>query len=237
MVVGGPAAATSVRTRRSDERTPLDAADLAAQLRLPHGPAARAIAESMNRSNGALNHAANRLLAVGAGEQVLEIGPGNAAFVADLLQAPGSRYLGIELSPAMVEAGTAQLAARGLGTRAQLQLGDVHALDLADARIDAALAVNLLYFWPTLSIPLAELARVLRPGGRLCVAFGDAGFMRTLPFTAQGFHLHSLADVDLGLRSAGFAVTGWRAHREQGPGNDGRTVEKLFHLLLARRLR
>ncbi|WP_256777226.1 MULTISPECIES: class I SAM-dependent methyltransferase [unclassified Stenotrophomonas] len=208
---------------------------LAAQLRRPHGDHALPVAESMNRSNGALNHAAIALLAVAANEQVLEIGPGNAAFAGELLRAPGSRYLGVEVSAEMVTAARDRLGAAGLEGRASVAFGDVHALELDDACIDAALAVNTLYFWEDPAVPLAELARVLRPGGRLCVAFGDAAFMRTLPFTAYGFHLHALAEVERALRSSGLRVCGWRSHREQGASNDGRVVDKHFHLLLARR--
>ena len=208
---------------------------LAAQLRHPHGEYALAVAESMNRSNGALNHAAIALLAVAAHEQVLEIGPGNAAFAGELLRAPGSHYLGVDVSAPMVEAAQRRLDADGLRDRAVVRLGSVEALAMDDACIDAALAVNTLYFWDDPGIALAELARVLRPGGRLCLAFGDAGFMRTLPFTAHGFHLHELAEVEQALRSSGLRVCGWRSHRETGTSNDGRPVEKHFHLLLARR--
>lgn len=208
---------------------------LAAQLRHPHGEHALAVAESMNRSNGALNHAAIALLAVAAHQCVLEIGPGNAAFAADLLRAPGSRYLGVDVSADMVDAAQARLAAAGLASRASVQLGDAQALDLPDACVDAVLAVNTLYFWPDLRTPLTELARVLRPGGRLCLAFGDAAFMRSLPFTAHHFHLYDLAEVEQALRVSGLQVCGWRSHREMGTSNDGRAVEKHFHLLLARR--
>lgn len=212
----------------------LDARSLAAQLRQPHGDAALAVAESMNRSNGALNQAAIALLAVSAREQVLEIGPGNAAFAPLLLQADGSRYLGIELSQAMVEAGNQQLARTGLADRASLRHGDALALPLADASVDAALTVNTLYFWPRLAPVLDELARVLRRGGRLCLAFGDAAFMRTLPFAAD-FQLHELEAVERALRVSGFAVYAWRSHREAATGNDGQLREKHFHLLLAHR--
>ena len=52
----------------------LDARTLAAQLRQPHGEAALAVGESMNRSNGALNQAAIALLAdVGQGRQRVAI--------------------------------------------------------------------------------------------------------------------------------------------------------------------
>lgn len=212
----------------------LDARTLAAQLRQPHGEAALAVGESMNRSNGALNQAAIALLAVAPGEQVLEIGPGNAAFAPLLLQASGSRYVGVELSRAMVDAGNRHLAASGLAGRAVLREGDAHALPLADACVDAAVAVNTLYFWPNLAPVLDELARVLHRGGRLCLAFGDAGFMRSLPFAAD-FELHDLDAVELALRVSGFSVTAWRSHRECTAGNDGQQREKHFHLLLARR--
>jgi SAM-dependent methyltransferase len=209
--------------------------DLAAQLRHPHGEHALAVAESMNRSNGDLNRAAIALLSVTAGEQILEIGPGNAAFAPDLLRAPHSAYVGVDVSAAMVDAGNALLVACGLQDRADVRLGDAHALPLDSGCVDAALAVNTLYFWDELKFAFAELARVLRPGGRLCLAFGDAAFMRTLPFAAHGFHLHELAEVEQALRSAGLTVQAWRAHHESGRSNDGRAVSKHFHLLLARR--
>lgn len=129
----------------------LDASTLAAQLRQPHGDAALAVADSMNRSNSALNLAAIGLLSVAAGEHILEIGPGNAAFAPQLMQAPGSQYLGVELSAAMVEAGNQRLASAGLGDRAAMRLGDAHALPVDEASVDAALAVNTLYFWPNLA--------------------------------------------------------------------------------------
>jgi len=144
--------------------------DLAAQLRHPHGEHALAVAESMNRSNGDLNRAAIALLSVTAGEQILEIGPGNAAFAPDLLRAPHSAYVGVDVSAAMVDAGNALLVACGLQDRADVRLGDAHALPLDSGCVDAALAVNTLYFWDELKFAFAELARVLRPGGQLwCV--------------------------------------------------------------------
>lgn len=213
----------------------LDDAALAAQLRRPHGDAAQVVAESMNRSNGALNHAAIALVAVSTGERVLEVGPGNAAFAPLLLQHPDARYLGVELSDEMVLAGNALLVQAGLAGQAKVVAGDIHHLPVADASIDAALTVNTLYFWPALPPVLREFARVLRPGGRLCLAFGDAHFMRSLPFTAHGFHLHERDEVAMALQAAGFIDAEWHSHRETGLSNNGLQVDKHFHLLLARR--
>lgn len=214
----------------------LDTPTLAAQLRQPHGDAAPAVADSMNRSNAGLNHAAIDALAVRPEEFVLEIGPGNAAFAPALLEAPGSRYLGIELSLEMVHAGNARLIAAGLADRAALQLGDANALAQDDATVDAVLAVNTSYFWPVLLPVLGEFARVLRPGGRLCLAFGDPVFMRTLPFTAHGFHLYSRDEFQQALHASGrFTRPSWHSHQETGTSNDGRQLRKHFHILLAQR--
>ncbi len=70
---------------------------------------------------------------------------------------------------------------------------------------------------------LDELARVLHRGGRLCLAFGDAGFMRSLPF-AEDFELHELDAVELALRVSGFTVTAWRSHRECTAGTTPRRL-------------
>ena len=42
---------------------------------------------------------------------------------------------------------------------------------------------------------LAELSRVLRPGGRLCHNFCERAFMQSLPFTGYGFTLYDAADI------------------------------------------
>jgi hypothetical protein len=92
-------------------------------------------ADSMNRSNGALNQIG--LLA--AGERVLEIG--RQCGLRALLQASGSHYLGIELSTAMVEAGNQP--GRRLATVRRCLATPMRCRDA----MDAALAVNTL--WPT----------------------------------------------------------------------------------------
>jgi ubiquinone/menaquinone biosynthesis C-methylase UbiE len=208
---------------------------LAEQLRRPSGPHADAIANGMNRSNAALNRAALALLAVRAGESVLEIGPGNAAFADDLLAIAGTRYTGVDSSEAMVDAARRRHADAVRQQRARFHCGDSAQLPQPDAAFDAALCVNTLYFWATPPRDLAELARVLRPGGRLCLAFGDAAFMAGLAFAAHGFQLHEVAALEQMLDAAGLPVIERRLHREHTAGNDGRVHDKRFHLLLARR--
>jgi SAM-dependent methyltransferase len=48
-------------------------------------------------------------------------------------------------------------------------LGDGHVLPLSDESIDHALTAHTVYFMPDPAITFAEVARVLRPGGRFVV--------------------------------------------------------------------
>ena len=84
-------------------------------------------------------------------------GPGELAVrVRDELRAD---VVAIDISPRMVE------LARGRGVDARL--GDVQELPFADREFDCAVAAWMLYHVPDVPRALGELARVLRPGGRL----------------------------------------------------------------------
>jgi SAM-dependent methyltransferase len=90
---------------------------------------------------------------------VLEVGCGPGDFAARIRDELGSTIVAIDISKRMVE------LARATGVDAQV--GDVQQLPFADARFDCAVAAWMLYHVPDVPRALEELARVLRPGGRL----------------------------------------------------------------------
>jgi SAM-dependent methyltransferase len=104
---------------------------------------------------------------VTAGEDVLDAacGTGNAALRA--AQA-GARVTGVDLTPELFETGRALASEYGVEVR-WLQ-GDVEELPLEDESFDAVLSVFGCMFAPRHAIAAAELARVLRPGGRMVLA-------------------------------------------------------------------
>ncbi len=98
---------------------------------------------------------------------VLEVGCGTGVFAARLAaELPGVALLAVDQSPRFVE------LTRARGVPAQVQ--DAQHLLAPDAAYDVVLALWMLYHVPDLDRGLAELRRVLRPGGRLvAVTNGD----------------------------------------------------------------
>lgn len=90
---------------------------------------------------------------------VLEVGCGPGELAARIQTELEADVRAIDISPRMVE------LARGRGVDAGV--GDVQELPFADASFDCAVAAWMLYHVEDLDRALAELARVLRLGGRL----------------------------------------------------------------------
>jgi ubiquinone/menaquinone biosynthesis C-methylase UbiE len=107
--------------------------------------------------------------------RILEVGCGWGELAEWVGRATGAEVVAVDLSPRMVE------LARERGVDAQV--GDVQALPFGDGEFDVAIAAWMLYHVPDLDRGIAELARVLRLGGRLVVA------------TNSRFHLLELRDL------------------------------------------
>ena len=108
------------------------------------------------------------LAELSAGQRVLDVccGTGASLFGAASAVGTSGSILGIDLSPAMVE--SAQDAARRLGAdNVEVRVGDAEGIDADDRSVDAVLCGFGLMFLPDLRTALAEMARVLRRGGRV----------------------------------------------------------------------
>jgi ubiquinone/menaquinone biosynthesis C-methylase UbiE len=88
----------------------------------------------------------------------------------------GIRLVGIDFSPAMLE--LARRHAQQLDVEVDLRLGDAQALDLPDASFDTVVCALSLCAIPDERRAVAEMARVLRPGGRLLLLDHVAGSPR-----------------------------------------------------------
>ena len=110
------------------------------------------------------------------GERVLEIGPGTGYYSLDLAGwlAPGGELQLLDLQQEMLDHTMRRVADSGLDNVAAAR-ADATALPFDDASFDAVVLTAVLGEIPDQDAALREIARVLRPGGRLVVGelFGD----------------------------------------------------------------
>jgi ubiquinone/menaquinone biosynthesis C-methylase UbiE len=107
-------------------------------------------------------------LAASPGERVLDVGCGPGFYCAELAADVGSSgsVVGVDSSPAML--GLAGRRCAG-NERVELLSGDAVSLPVDDASFDAAVCVQVLEYVADPTVALAEMHRVLRPGGRVVV--------------------------------------------------------------------
>ena len=89
---------------------------------------------------------------------------------------------GIDIAPAMLAQARAKLAAAHGRERVRLYEGHAGALPWPDGAFDLVTSLEALEFFPRPRRALAEMARVLRPGGMLLVSKYPDNWARALPF-------------------------------------------------------
>lgn len=109
-------------------------------------------------------------LHAGPGCVVADVACGPGASTIQLVRETGCRAVGVDLSGESVAAARTAAAAAGLDDRASFVVGDAEALPLDDASLDGALCECAFCTFPDKERAATELARVLRPGGRLALS-------------------------------------------------------------------
>lgn len=105
------------------------------------------------------------------GQTILELaaGPGDTGFLALPRLLPGGRLLTTDVAPEMLDVARRRAAELGLED-VSFAVEDAASLTLADASVDGVLCRWGVMLVPDLEGAAAEIARVLRPGGRAAVA-------------------------------------------------------------------
>lgn len=106
-----------------------------------------------------------------AGDTVLDVGGGGGidALLAARRVGSDGRVIGLDPLPEMRERARAHARQAGLGN-VEFVVGEMEAIPLPDESVDAIVSNGVLNLSPRKMRALFECARVLRPGGRLCVS-------------------------------------------------------------------
>jgi SAM-dependent methyltransferase len=102
------------------------------------------------------------------GARVLEVGCGPGHLSARMA-GQGLEVTGLDLDPAMIKRAQANATNAGVTTRASFVVGDAAALPFPDASFDSVVSTFSVHHWSDPAAGLAEIGRVLRPGGRALV--------------------------------------------------------------------
>ena len=115
-------------------------------------------------------------LKLARGAAVLDVCSGTGASALPAAQAvgPGGRVIAVDLAEELLKLGRAKAAAAKLHNL-EFRRGDMTALGFADGSFDAVVCVFGIFFVPDMEAQVAELWRMVRPGGQLAITTWGPG--------------------------------------------------------------
>jgi SAM-dependent methyltransferase len=207
---------------------------LAAQLRKPDGKKGIEIGDMMNATNMGMTKHAITQMHLQDHDRILELGHGNCKHLDYLLsEARNLEYHGLEMSELMHQEAKQYNRAFTDELQAHFHFYNGQRNPFPDQHFDKIFTVNTIYFWQDPLQVLAELHRVLKPGGLLCISFALESFMKQLPFTRFGFELYDVEKIKQLIEMSVFSFSHTTRQTETVMSKTGDVMEREFATVTA----
>jgi ubiquinone/menaquinone biosynthesis C-methylase UbiE len=165
------------------------------------------VAPVLNVANRRLMRRTVELLDPCPSDRVLDVGFGGGYSLMALAgRVTTGKVAGVDYSRQMVDQAAGLLRQRRLASRVHVQWGDVADLPFRARTFHRALTVNSLYYWPDIDAGFREIARVLKPRGRVAVGFRSPMNLRPFTWSWDNFQVYEPEEVAGILRRTGFHV-------------------------------
>lgn len=191
------------------------------QLRRPTGVFGRAVmTRLLNRGNTPMIEATLERLDLRPDTPYLDVGFGGGLAIRRAAERVSAAPLyGTDYSADVVVAGQRRLRDLIAAGRLTLLQADAADMPLRDGLVQRISTTNTVYFLPDLDRAMAELHRLLGPGGELVIGYTGADKMTRYGAVTRGFTLIRAEALEASLAAAGFVDVETQALR--GPVIDG----------------
>jgi ubiquinone/menaquinone biosynthesis C-methylase UbiE len=155
-------------------------------------------------------------LALGRGDRVLDVGSGFGGPARQIARRTGNRVVGIDITPAYVEAARDLSLRAGLTDLTEFRTGDIATFE-ADPLFPAAITMHVQMNVEDKAAWFAQIARCLAPGARLAVwevcqpASQEAGLPWPMPWSFDGTDsfVATASSLRASIEQGGFTATEW----------------------------
>jgi len=176
------------------------------QARKPTGLFGRLVMSGIfDLGNAAINDFMKELLSLQENDHVLEIGFGTGKLITEMAKLVDKGLIeGIDLSKEMValaEKKNKQYIAKG---KVIIRQGDFEETPYNENSFDKICSSNTIYFWPDPDKYIKKILGILKPGGRLILAFEDRQQLERKPLSKNVFHFYGQDEIKNLLNRNGF---------------------------------
>lgn len=206
--------------------------ELARQLKCPSGENGVNTGVKMNNTNLNMIKCTIGTLKLSDNETILEIGPGNAQHLNHLMNiAKNIQYYGVDVSETMIKEAKKNNIQFVSSGKASFLHSNGQLIPFPKNTFDKIFTINTIYFWENPSQYMAEITRVLIPGGVFCLAFVEKDSMKKFSFTNYGFQLYDLEKINTFLSQFKFSNKQITRQKENVINVDGIATEREFIIL------